>query len=217
MDELEDMLMEFGIMEAEESIVGKTVGGRSAAASPPPKKCGDGPGRGKPRAASVPSRPSANGFRCIVNRIPILGARCPTAEDIKARNKALIRRCSRFIPRRRRRTAEASGAYEGGQQSGLRRQVQHQVAARRDDHPWLRVRRFQGRGVGPIRTWSTSPRPGRLRPVPWAGRRNYYIGDRPASTPSARCSSRPISRKGHRLRRRQEARKDHRRFRSCSR
>ena len=49
-------------------------------------------------------------------------------------------------------------------------QVQPQVAARRDDHPRLRLRRLQGRGVGPDQGHGPHlPRPGRLRPVFLAG------------------------------------------------
>ena len=64
------------------------------------------------------------------------------------------------------------------EQSKQVRHVQPQVPARRDDDPRLRLRRVQGRGVGPDQGHDPHlPRPGRLRPVLLGhGRRNYYIG-----------------------------------------
>jgi nitrogenase molybdenum-iron protein alpha chain len=55
--------------------------------------------------------------------------------------------------------------------------LQPQVAARRDDHPRLRLRRFQGRGVGSDQGHDPHlPRPVGCGQYSRAGRRNYYVG-----------------------------------------
>ena len=97
-----------------------------------------------------------------------------------------------------------------GRQARLRRQVQHQVDPRRDDDPRLRLCRIEGRGLGSDQGHDPhQPRPGRLRAI-FLGLAPQLLHrhDRHRHLRDDAVHLR-LPGKGHRLRRRQEARQDH--------
>ena len=94
-----------------------------------------------------------------------------TVEERKAANKALIEEVLKAYPdKMAKRRAKHIGQYEEGKPDcGVKSNIQ--VAARRHDHPRLRLCRLQGCGVGAHQGHGPhQPRPGGLRPVQ-AGRR----------------------------------------------
>ena len=98
----------------------------------------------------------------------------------------------------------------------MRREVEHQVDSRRDDGPRLRLCRLEGRGVGPDQGHGPhQPRPRRMRALFLvAAAQLLHRHDRRRHVRHDAVHLR-LPGEGHRVRRRQEARQDHRRDRGA--